>query len=356
MKNLNFGSVIGILGGGQLGKMSAIAAAHLGYKVHVFTDCSHSPASHVAWKTTVSDYSDLKTIEKFLSSVDVVTFEFENIPYKTIKFIEDRTPLRPSSKILCITQNRLKEKNFLNSIGVNTVDYAGVSDYNSLKEAYSKLGYTDYILKSSEMGYDGKGQFSITSETDLQKLWTNSNLKEAVLEAKVDFICEISVVVARDINGNIQAYPPVQNLHKNSILAETRAPAEISKRLIDKVNEISCNIVKNLSLVGVLAIEMFLLSEETIIVNELAPRPHNSGHWTMDACITGQFEQHIRAICGLPLGSPKNYCKAIMYNLLGSDIENLESYRKDPKAKIYIYGKDSVRPGRKMGHITKITS
>lgn len=355
MKNLKFGSVIGILGGGQLGKMSAIAAANLGYKVHIFTDSDNSPASHVSWKTTVSDYNDKESLKNFLSSIDVATFEFENIPYETLKFIENNIVLRPSSNILFITGNRLKEKEFLNNIGISTTSYYSVTDSDSLEEAYSKIASDNCILKSAEMGYDGKNQFAISSLTNLKDLWKKSCLEKAILEEKIDFICEISVTIARNVNGNTEIYIPVKNVHENSILMETTAPANISEEIKEKAMQLSNTIVNELDLIGVLTVEMFLCKDNTILVNELAPRPHNSGHWTIDACITDQFEQHIRAICGLELGSPVHHSKAVTSNLLGEDINRALDIIHEKDTKIYIYGKDVIKTNRKMGHITKIS-
>ncbi len=349
------GSTIGIIGGGQLGRMIAASAALMGYKVHIFTDEKDGPASHVAYKTTVAKYTNKAALKKFAESVDVVTFEFENIPHESVKVLENIVPVRPGWKTLYIAQNRVREKDFLNSIGVATTKYEKITSAKSLEEAYKKIG-PKCILKTTELGYDGKGQAFVDINSDLQKLWHEGKFKKAILEKLVDYTKEISVIVARSEDGSSIPFVPVENIHKSGILDTTVAPARISSKLMDEAWEKAHKIADSLELVGVLCVEFFVTAKNELLVNELAPRPHNSGHWTMDACITSQFEQLVRAVCGLPLGNTAYHSMAIMKNLIGDDIDNWKEFIKDPDTKIHIYGKEKARPGRKMGHITHILS
>lgn len=344
---------IGIIGGGQLGRMAALAAAPLGYKVYVYSDHKNSPASHVANKTIVADYDDKKALDKFAKSVDVVTFEFENIPHKSVQILEDAVVVRPSWKVLHISQNRLREKDFINSLGIGTAPYKKVSSAKELEKAYKEIG-TKCILKTIEFGYDGKGQFVIDDSTDCKKLWDEINIGTGILEGMVDFELEVSVIVARGVDGKSLPYVPVQNIHKSGILDVTIAPAEITKKTAKKAEEVACKIAENIGLIGILAVEMFVTKKGDVLVNEIAPRPHNSGHWTMDACITGQFEQFIRAVCGLPLGNPDYHSRAKMKNLIGDDVNLWEKYVKEPNTKVHLYGKKTARKGRKMGHVTTL--
>ncbi len=349
------GAKIGIIGGGQLGKMTAVAASMMGYKVHVFSNEKNSPAAQVATKTTIEKYSNKAALKKFAASVDVVTFEFENIPFESVKAIEKIVPVRPNSNILYITQNRIREKNFLNKIGIPTTKYQQVTSTKTLQTAYKKIG-PKCILKTNEMGYDGKGQVFIDENSNLTKLWQQGKFKDAILEQVVDFKKEISVVIARSEDGGSIPYVPVENIHKSGILDTTIAPALVNQQVVDLAWERTHKIADKLNLIGLLCVEFFLSREGELLVNELAPRPHNSGHWTLDACITSQFEQLIRAICGLPLGSSSYKSSAIMKNLIGEEINNWEEFIKDPDTKLYIYGKSEARPGRKMGHITNLLS
>ena len=344
------GAVIGIVGGGQLGRMLCTAAAELGYQTHIFTPEEHSPASYVASFTTVAAYDDMAAIERFAKSVSVVTFEFENIPHESLTALEASVPVRPSPELLKISQNRLREKNFVNAHDIGTADYHPVTSEAELALALEKIG-TPAILKTSELGYDGKGQIRINQADDALDAWDSLKRVECVLEGLVDFTMEISVVVARGEGGQQACYTPVQNIHKNHILDVTIAPADISKELAQEAQHIAMRLAQAAKLQGLLAVEMFVTSDGRILVNELAPRPHNSGHWTMDACVTGQFEQLIRAVCGLPLGGTERLCDAEMHNLIGGDVEKWHDYAKQPHAKVHLYGKAETRPGRKMGHV-----
>lgn len=349
------GSTIGIIGGGQLGRMTAISAALMGYKVHIFTNEKDSPASQVALKTTVAKYTNKTALKKFAQSVDVVTFEFENIPYESVKILEKEVIVRPGWQALYISQNRLREKEFLNSIDVATTSFVKVTSAKSLEVAYKKIG-PKCILKTAELGYDGKGQAFVDENSNLQKLWREHKFGSAVLEKLVDFKKEISVVVARSEDGSSIPYIPVENIHKSGILDTTIAPARISGDVMEDAWEKAHKIADALELVGVLCVEFFLTKKNELLVNEMAPRPHNSGHWTMDACVTSQFEQMVRAVCGLPLGSTTYHYNAIMKNLIGDDVEKWEEFVTDPDTKIHIYGKSEARAGRKMGHITHLLS
>jgi 5-(carboxyamino)imidazole ribonucleotide synthase len=347
------GSTIGILGGGQLGRMTAMAAARLGYKCHIFTPEEDAPASQVAAETTRADYTDKAALERFAASVDVVTFEFENIPAETAEMIAASRPVRPSPDVLRIAQDRLKEKDFLHSIDVATANYREVGSLAALRRAVRDVGPLS-VLKTVRLGYDGKGQVMIGPETDLDSAWAKMGADTGILEAFVDFACEISVVVARTESGAAAAYPPVENKHVDHILDTTIAPARITPELGMRAEAIARHVAEKLGIVGVLAVEMFVTPRGEVLVNELAPRPHNSGHWTIDACQTSQFEQFVRAVCGLPLGSPEPHSDAVMKNLIGADVEKWREWLTDPAAKLHLYGKKAARAGRKMGHVTRL--
>ncbi|WP_020591209.1 5-(carboxyamino)imidazole ribonucleotide synthase [Kiloniella laminariae] len=351
------GSVIGILGGGQLGRMAASAAAELGYHCHIFSPEENSPASEVSKYFTVANYDDEVALAKFAEQVDVVTYEFENVPASTAAFLIERIAVNPGPKVLHICQNRLREKDFCNSIKVPTTKYAEVTNRENLDRVVRDMG-RPCILKTTEMGYDGKGQVFIGPDTDLKEAWKavvgDRKKAETILEAVVDFRMEISVIVARSIQGACQTYVPVENRHKNHILDQTIVPARISQKISDRAEVIARHMAEEMQLVGMLAIEMFVTTEDEVLVNEMAPRPHNSGHWSMDACVTSQFEQFIRAVSGLSLGSVYRHSDAVMTNLLGDDVNGWEEILSDPSAKLHLYGKAEAKPGRKMGHVTRV--
>lgn len=344
------GASIGIIGGGQLGRMMAMAAAELGFYVHIYTPEQNSPASQVAAQTTVASYSDNIALQNFADSVQLITFEFENIPHQSLAFLEQEKPVFPSARILKISCDRLREKTFINEIGIPTAPFREVTDLASLQQAAEELGLPA-VLKTATMGYDGKGQLMLKPGCNLENAWQEFAGKIAVFEQFVDFTMEISVIVAASATGVPQCYVPVQNIHKNHILDTTIAPAPISAELSAKAESIAIKIAEGLQLRGLLAVEMFVTAQQEILVNEIAPRPHNSGHWTMDACVTSQFEQAIRAVCGLPLGNTARLCNATMKNLLGDDVLNLQPYLNNNNAKLHLYGKKEIRQGRKMGHI-----
>ena len=337
------GGTIGILGGGQLGRMAAMAAARLGYRCHIYCPDKGAPASDVAAATTIAAYDDIAALQAFARSVDVVTFEFENVPSAATEALAALKPTRPAPHVLHLTQQRLREKNFLSSINVPTTRYLEVAHKEALPQAVQALG-RPCVLKSASFGYDGKGQVRINPETDLGPVWENAGGQLAILEAFVDFQREISVVIARGVDGYMELFVPVENQHRNHILDTTIAPARITKAISEKAEAIARHIAQEIKLVGLLGVEMFVTKAGDVLVNELAPRPHNSGHWTIDACVTSQFEQFIRAVCGLPLGSPERHSDAVMKNLLGDEVSSWKQILGEPGAKLHLYGKTEARP------------
>lgn len=347
------GSTIGIVGGGQLGRMLAMAAARLGYHTHIYTPEENSPAAEVATRATVAEYTDIAAMTAFAAAVEVVTFEFENIPANVLAAMENTVAVHPSAEMLRISQNRLREKNFIRAQGIGTAPFLPVRSLAELENAVQELG-CPAILKTAEMGYDGKGQVKILADTDLAVAWESLHTLEAVLEGFVDFTCEISVIVARAANGETQCFEAAENVHRHHILHTTTVPAAISAATAEAAEKIAIRLAEAVGLVGLLAVEMFVTKTGDVLVNELAPRPHNSGHWTLDAALTSQFEQQIRAICGLPLGNPARQANAVMTNIIGDEVKNWQMYLQDPRAKLHLYGKAEARPGRKMGHVTVV--
>ena len=347
------GGTIGILGGGQLGRMTAMAAARLGYRCHIYCPEENAPASDVAAASTVAAYDDLAALQAFAQAVDVVTFEFENVPASAGEKLKQWKPTRPDPRVLHLTQQRLREKNFLSSINVPVTRYLEVAHKEALPQAVQALG-RPCVLKSASFGYDGKGQVRIDPETDLGPVWQTMGGDLAILESFVDFHREISVVIARGCDGAMAMFVPVENQHRNHILDTTIAPARIAPAVAVKAEAIARHIAQEIKLVGLLAVEMFVTRDGDVLVNELAPRPHNSGHWTIDACNTSQFEQFARAVCGLPLGSPERHSDAVMKNLIGDEIDRWPELLAEPGARLHLYGKREARPGRKMGHVTRL--
>ena len=347
------GSIIGILGGGQLGRMTALAAAKLGYQCHIFCPESETPAAQVARTTTVASYEDQHALAQFADAVDIVTFEFENIPAQSIRTLSDKVPVRPGWNVLEISQDRVLEKTFFNGLGIGTAPWRPVSDLAELEEGVRLLGRPS-ILKTTRLGYDGKGQVKIDRASDLAEIWAQFGGAPAILEGFVAFDREISVIVARGLDGRWASFDPVENRHVNHILDTTIAPAPLTPEKADQAVAIARRAADALDLVGLLCVEMFLDQDGKLLVNEMAPRPHNSGHWTMDSCITDQFEQFVRAVCGLPLGSVDRHHDAEMKNLIGEDVIGWFDILKEPNAKLHLYGKVEVRPGRKMGHVTRL--
>lgn len=364
------GSTIGILGGGQLGRMMAVAAAQLGYLVHIYTPENDSPASHVAANTTVAEYTDAAALSRFAQAVDVITYEFENVALEGVAVLAQHKNVYPSGDVLSVCQHRVKEKEFIRAQGIETAPFAAVSSLADLEKAAAKLGLPA-VLKTCRMGYDGKGQAMIRDLSELKTAWEqvgggrcqvsekNTSLPPAtchlppfILEGFVDFTMEASVIVARNAAGDIATYPLAENIHRHHILHQTIVPARVDAKVEAGAKRIAHTLAEALQLVGILAVELFITKDGRVLVNEMAPRPHNSGHWSLDACITSQFEQSIRAVCNLPLGSVERLADAVMTNLIGDEINDWPKYLQNPQAKLHLYGKTEARPGRKMGHVT----
>lgn len=357
MHRLPPGATIGILGNGQLGRMLCLAAARLGYRTHVFGPDQDSPAEQVASVSTVAAYEDAAALVSFAASVDVVTFEFENVPVKSAERLAARIPVLPNPRILEIAQDRIKEKQFFASIGAATPGWEIINSNSDLKSSVEKLGIPS-VLKTARLGYDGKGQAKVKAAADVDAAWVSVTGGKtpaadgfAVLEAFVDFQCEISVLVARGQDGQTVCFEPAENDHANHILATSTVPARVPPATIASAIGIATRAAEALDLVGLLAVEMFVTRTGEVLCNEMAPRPHNSGHWTMDAGGVDQFEQLIRAVAGLPLLPPTRHADATMVNLIGDDVARLEDYLKDPAARVHLYGKKEARAGRKMGHV-----
>ena len=348
------GSRIGILGGGQLGRMTVLAAARLGYPCHVYCPADDEPALQVASASTIAPYDDPAALDAFAQAVDVATFEFENVPAAAVRRLEARAPVRPGSRTLHLTQNRLREKEFLRAIGVPTADFQEVADAAVLGGALRELG-RPALLKSAMFGYDGKGQVMIGPEVAPEAAWAAMGAGPAILESFVDFSAEVSVIVARGLDGAVAAYEPVENRHVDRILDSTIAPARLPQHLREEAEACAKHIANAVELVGLVAVEMFLTRDDRLLINELAPRPHNSGHWTIDACATSQFEQLVRAVCGLPLGSTERHSDAVMKNLIGDEVKDWLAILAEPGARLHLYGKAHARPRRKMGHVTRLS-
>jgi len=339
---------LGIIGGGQLGRMICFYAQMMGLRTVVFTDQKDSPASFVTNQTIVGDYLDKIALKKFCDLIDFATFEFENIPLETAEFVAQNSQLYPNVETLKITQNRIFEKDFLNENQIKTAEYKVINNFDDLKKGLEI--FKKAILKTAIMGYDGKGQFVIENIEEAQKIYENVKNYPLILEKFCRFDSEASVIVARSINGEIKAYEPLTNVHKNGILERSFYPARLSLPQKIKTQKTATKIVEKLNLVGIMAVEFFIVDNK-ILVNELAPRPHNSGHFSMDASITSQFEQLIRAITGMSLGDTRFHSQGQMINLIGDDINDLEKYKNNARTKIHLYGKGEAKEGRKMGHV-----
>jgi 5-(carboxyamino)imidazole ribonucleotide synthase len=356
MKIIPPGSILGILGGGQLGRMTAMAAARLGYHCHIFCPDKKAPAVTVAARHTEAAFDDRAALEQFAKSVDVVTLEWENISVETLEIVAAHAAVHPGPDVMRIAQDREREKKFMRSIGIGTADYIVLHSAEELAEAMETFPLPA-VLKSTRMGYDGKGQVPIGPGINAAAAWHEMGAPSAILETHIDFACEISVIVACRVDGALAAYPPVQNIHRNHILAETHSPAGIDAAIAKEAEHIARKMAETLNVVGLLAVEMFVLKHpdangQRILVNEMAPRPHNSGHWTIDACACSQFEQLVRAVCGLPLGSILPHSRAVMHNLIGDDIHRWSHFLHESQACLHIYGKSEAHAGRKMGHVT----
>ncbi len=350
------GSTIGILGSGQLGRMSALAAAQLGYKTHIYApDAFHSPAADVCSNITQAEYDDLQALKTFAGQCDVLTFEFENVPIAPLERIADLVTIRPSIKILQVTQDRLLEKQFANAQGIQTAPFKAIHKSDDLLSLETHFKASPYILKTTRFGYDGKGQKKITDPitnlAEAQLIWQELGSVPLIAEAFINFETELSVIVARTPTGDIQCYEPSQNLHQDQILKRSLVPGNFSAEIIKKAKNTAIVFANALDLSGLIAIEFFLQQDQSLMFNEFAPRPHNSGHWTQDACLISQFEQHIRAICNLPLGNPMRHSDVEMQNLIGEEVQDWYEIQQHPNACLHLYGKANIKSGRKMGHV-----
>jgi len=348
------GATIGILGGGQLGRMLSVAASRLGLRTHVYEPGENPPAADVANSVTTARYDDTEALTAFARSVDLVTYEFENIPTEALDIIEAITPIHPNRRALGTSQDRLVEKAFLQDIGLTVAPFADITDAASLDAAIKTIG-TPAILKTRRFGYDGKGQSRLKSADDAETAITDMAGAPAVLEGFVNFTSEISIIAARNPQGEVACYDPGENVHRDGILHTTTVPATIPPRLRTDAVLLAAKILNTLDYVGVMGVELFV-TPEGLIVNEIAPRVHNSGHWTQNGCAVDQFEQHIRAIAGWPLGDGSRFADVVMENLIGDDVDKVPALAKEPNCAIHLYGKVETKQGRKMGHVNRIKS
>lgn len=348
---LQTGAVIGILGGGQLGRMLSVAAARLGLRTHIF-EPGAAPAGDVAHAVTQAPYTDLDALRAFARTVDVVTYEFENVPTAALDAIEEIVPIRPGREALRISQDRLIEKDFLRDLGLKTAPYANVTDKASLSDAIERIGAPS-ILKTRRFGYDGKGQARLTDVSDADAAWEAMADAPSLLEGFVDFSHEVSVIAARGLDGQVAAFDPGENLHESGILRRTSVPARLNISQATDAVLLAGQILNALDYVGVLGVELFVTASG-LVVNEIAPRVHNSGHWTQNGCTVDQFEQHIRAVAGWPLGDATRHADIVMENLIGDDVRRVPELAKLANAALHLYGKDEVKPGRKMGHVNMV--
>ena len=346
------GAVIGILGGGQLGRMLAVAAARLGYRTHVYEPGAAPPAADVVHAVTCAGYGDAAALTAFAGAVDVITYEFENVPTAALDLLESLKPIHPNRRALAISQDRLAEKAFLNGIGLATAPYAAVATAEDLAVALARIGCPS-ILKTTRLGYDGKGQARIKSAADSAAALAAMQGAPAVLEGFIPFTHEVSVIAARAIDGSVACYDPGENVHRDGILHTTTVPARLTPGQRSDAILAAARILNALDYVGVLGVELFV-TPEGLIVNEIAPRVHNSGHWTQNGCAVDQFEQHIRAITGWPLGDGGRHSDVTMENLIGDDIARIPRIARERNAALHLYGKADARPGRKMGHVNRV--
>ena len=352
MTSLSSGTTIGILGGGQLGRMLAVAASRLGYKTHIFDPAPDAPAADVAHRVTTAQYDDTAALAAFASCVDVITYEFENIPTAALDQLEQLRPIRPNRRALTISQDRLLEKDFLTGLGLTCAPYRAVNSAADLTTAIDEIGLPA-ILKTTRLGYDGKGQARIMAASDADTALAAVNHSPAVLEGFIAFTHEVSVIAARTLDGAISAYDPGENVHLSGILHTTTLPARLTPSQRSDAVLIAARILNALEYVGVMGVELFV-TPAGLIVNEIAPRVHNSGHWTQNGCAVDQFEQHIRAIAGLPLGDGMRHSDVVMENLIGDDVARVPAILQERHAALHLYGKATARPGRKMGHVNRI--
>ena len=348
------GSTLGILGGGQLGRMLSQAASRLGFNVVILDPEENSPAGRVSQGQIVAAYDDDRALGVLGRTCAAVTFEFENVPAASVaRLAEGGALVAPGPKALAVAQDRVEEKTFLNGVGATTVDFAPVDGLDDLLAGLERLG-TPALLKTRREGYDGKGQAWVRSADEAEAAFDAIGRAPAILEARADFVRELSIIAARGLEGEIAVYPLGENRHADGILRTTLAPAEVRPDTAARAREIAEAILDGLAYVGVVGVELFELADGTLLVNEIAPRVHNTGHWTQDGCLCDQFEQHIRAIAGWPLGSTEAVARVEMTNLLGEDVLDWPGLSADPAARLHLYGKGEARPGRKMGHVNRV--
>jgi 5-(carboxyamino)imidazole ribonucleotide synthase len=350
------GSTIGILGGGQLGRMLAVAASRLGLKAHIYSDEASAPAFDVAASNTVGSYADEDALARFAASVDVVTCEFENVPAATLEACARVKPVFPGAKSFAVAQDRLAEKDFIAMLGIEVAPYAATDSLDQLKAALARIR-PPAILKTRRLGYDGKGQVMIRDRSEAEAAWQGIGEVPAVLEGLVLFEREVSLIAVRGRDGAFKVYDLTENVHQNGILAISRVPAASAPALLAEGTYIAKTIAEALGHVGVLAVELFQRADADrpgLVVNEIAPRVHNSGHWTLDACAVSQFENHVRSIAGWRLGDTARHSDAVMTNLIGADVEKWRTLAAEPMTCVHLYGKAEARAGRKMGHITRL--
>ncbi len=346
------GSTIGILGSGQLGRMTAMAAARLGYRCIVYApDAEGSIAAQVSAGHVQGAYDDTAALARFAAQVDVITYEFENVPEAAVTECLRHRPVRPGVKPIHLAQHRLREKEFFRGLGIGTAAYQPIASDADVAAATALPG----ILKTCTEGYDGKGQARVATRAELGTAWEKLGRRECVLEALVDFQCEISAIVARGLDGTTRCFPIGLNHHRDGILRTTTVPSNLPPAILATAERFGVELANGLELVGLIALEMFVTKDGRVLANEMAPRPHNSGHWTIDACATSQFEQLVRAVCGMPLGSVDVLAATRMENLIGDEAADWQRYLIDPTARLHLYGKGEARPGRKMGHVTFVT-
>jgi 5-(carboxyamino)imidazole ribonucleotide synthase len=345
------GGTIGIIGGGQLGRMLAMAAARLGIRTCIYNDTQDAPAFQVTQHSLAAPYDDRNMLAAFAQVCDVITFEFENLPADSLAFLSGLKPVRPGPNALLTTQDRLSEKTFVRSLGLATAPFFDVTSVEQARSAFAELGGPG-ILKTRKFGYDGKGQAKVASAEDAAKAFESFKGASAILEGFVDFAFEASVVAARGVDGSFAAYDPPENIHENHILRRSIVPGRLTRAQGEAAKAIAKKIADALDYVGVLAVELFVLKDGSLVVNEIAPRVHNSGHWTIEACACSQFEQHIRAVAGWPLGNPARHADAVMENIIGAEADAWESLARS--GALHLYGKREARLGRKMGHITRL--
>ncbi len=349
---LKSGATIGILGGGQLGRILSVAAARLGFRCHIFEPGIAPPAAHTAHLLTTAAYEDTDALSRFAESVDVVTYEFENIPTEALDTIEAIRNIRPGREALRVSQDRLTEKTFLQNLGLRVAPFCNVGDASSLAKALADIE-APAILKTRRFGYDGKGQARISTPDDATAALAEMAGQPAVLEGFIDFSHEVSVIAARSLTGEVACFDPGENLHRDGILRTTTVPARLSASQRTDAILIAANILNALDYVGVVGVELFV-TPQGLVVNEIAPRVHNSGHWTQNGCAVDQFEQHIRAVAGWPLGDGKRHADVTMENLIGDDLDKVPDIARESNAALHLYGKSETKPGRKMGHVNRI--